>query len=162
MNDNEPVKKPLDGKRIILLAEYYSSGGTRTYLKQLLDFYGAAGADVVLVGVMDVPDDQTTEWLEQYGFAYTSYWAVMGKDPHSSSERQPSVWSPRWVLKERKAFGYYLLQAEADALVVSAGTPGQFVGAAGGSESGIYVLHTYPHGKRQRILGRWLMNWAVK
>lgn len=162
MNDKDPGQGPLDGKKIVLLAEYYSSGGTRTYLKQLLDFYAASGADIVLVGIAPVPDQQVAKWLEECGFEYTCYWAIVGEDPHSSDGRQPSIWSPRFLLRERRAFRHFLLKTEAHGLVVSAGTPGQFVGAAGGSKSGLYVLHTYPHGKRQRFLGRWFMHLAVK
>jgi len=50
----------------------------------------------------------------------------------------------------------------ADVLVVSAGTPGQFAGAAGAGRRGIYILHTYPHGRRQHFIGRWIMRAAFK
>lgn len=62
------------------------------------------------------------------------------------------------MLRERAAFRQLLKQIGAHGIVVTAGTPGQFVGAAGASKRGIYILHTYPHGRRQEFLGRWLMH----
>jgi len=162
MNDKDSGRGPLDGKKIVLLAEYYSSGGTRTYLKQLLDFYAAAGADVVLVGVTPVPDTQVAEWLEQYGFGYTCYWNILGKDVTSSSQAKPKIWSPYFIRKERMGFRHYLRNEGASGIVVSAGTPGQFAGAAGALARGIYILHTYPHGRRQRYLGNWIMHSAFR
>lgn len=158
MNTNMRNKSPLEGMRIALLAEYYASGGTRTYLKQLLDFYVACGVDVSLIGLASVPDNQVAEWLEQYGFDYTCYWTVVGRDSLSNADRHPSVWLPWRVLSERKAFGRFLRATNLDGLVVSTGTPGQFMGAAGATNRSIYVLHTYPHGRRQRLLGHWFMN----
>jgi len=38
-------------------------------------------------------------------------------------------------------------------MVVSVGTPGQILGAVGAAY-GIYILHTYPHGRRQQFLAR--------
>lgn len=162
MNDKAPGQGPLDGKKIVLLAEYYSSGGTRTYLKQLLDFYAAAGADIVLVGIAPVPDLQVAEWLEQNGFGYTCYWNILGKEVTSSSEAKPKIWCPYFIRKERMGFRHYLRNEGASGIVVSAGTPGQFAGAAGAVPRGIYILHTYPHGRRQRYLGSWIMHSAFR
>ncbi len=162
MNDEVPEKGSLNGKKIVLLAEYYSSGGTRTYLKQLLDFYAEAGAQIVLVGIAPVPDPQVAEWLEEYAFEYSCYWGILGKDATSSPRAKPRIWSPCFIRKERLGFRRYLRNEGADGIVVSAGTPGQFAGAAGAVLRGIYILHTYPHGRRQRLLGPWIMHTAFQ
>ena len=162
MNDKESGKGPLHGKKIVLLAEYYASGGTRTYLKQLLDLYAASGAEIVLVGLKTAPDCEIAEWLEKYGFEYMCYWNILGKDVTSSSEATPGIWSPYFIRKERKAFRRHLKSEAVDGIVVSAGTPGQFAGAAGAAARGMYILHTYPHGRRQRYLGRWVMRNSLK
>ena len=162
MNAKELREGPLCGKKIVLLAEYYSSGGTRTYLKQLIDFYAETGADLVLIGLMSSPDRQVTGWLEPYGFEYTCYWRVLGKDVTSTSDLRPGIWSPYFISRERSRFRRFLQNEGADCIVVSAGTPGQFAGAAGAMARGIYILHTYPHGRRQQYFGRWIMHSAFK
>jgi len=160
MNDKESRRGPLSGKKIVLLAEFYSSGGTRTYLMQLLDFYAISGAEIDLVGLQRTPDHQVSQLLKQHGFRYRNYWTILsGK---CDSEAKPPVWSPLFIRKERAAFHRYLLGTGADGIVVSAGTPGQFVGAAGAVDAGIYLLHTYPHGRRQERLGRFIIGPAIK
>jgi glycosyltransferase involved in cell wall biosynthesis len=149
-------------QRIVLLAEYYNSGGTRTFLRQLLDFYSARGTSVVLVSCHRDPDPEVARWLALYGFTFMSYAQVLGMDAASSTSVHPNVWSPVSMLRERAAFRQLLKQTCAHGIVVSAGTPGQFAGAAGSADSGIYILHTYPHGRRQELLGRWIMHWFFR
>jgi glycosyltransferase involved in cell wall biosynthesis len=66
----------------------------------------------------------------------------------------PDVWSHgRWI-RERHAFRKLADLIDADQVTVSAGTPGLLLGAAAARPGGIYILHTYPHGRRQRLLAR--------
>ena len=139
--------------RLILVAEYYGSGGTRFYLKQLLEFYASREVWICLVGTHLTPDAEIQELLSKHGFAYVSYSAVMSSTVHSPEPSRPPVWWPPSVRQERRAFTKFLRRIQASAIVVSAGTPGQFLGAAGAGD-GIYLLHTYPHGRRQQVLAR--------
>lgn len=143
---------------IVLLAEYYGSGGTRTYLRHLLDFYAVRGTAVVLVGCHAEADAEVAGWLADHGFSFVPYAQVLGGDADDPAMAHPSVWSPTFMRRERAAFRRFTSQTGAKGIVVTAGTPGQFAGAAGASESSIYILHTYPHGRRQETLGRWLMH----
>lgn len=142
----------------MLVAEYYDSGGTRTYLRQLLDFYATRGTSVILVGCHAKPDAEVAEWLAERGFSFAAYAQVIGAEPDHPGMAHPRVWSPTYMRRERVAFRRFLNCVSADGIVVTAGTPGQFAGAAGASARGIYILHTYPHGRRQRALGRCLMH----
>jgi len=157
MNDKESGKGPLYGKKIVLLAEYYASGGTRTYLKQLLDFYAKQHARVMLVGQDLKPDPKVRDWLAKFGFEYTSYWDIMEMNRFTQALPNPKVWSIRHMMQERRSFKRFLMMQGARGIVVSAGTPGRFAGAAGATRSGIYILHTYPHGRRQQLFGRYFM-----
>jgi len=147
-------------KPLVVLAEFYDSGGTRTYLKQLLEFYAESGRSVILVGCYSEPDAEIAAVLRAHSFSFVSYFDILnaGSLNHSSARKWvPKVWSPGYMKRERVAFRQFLSQSGAQGIVVSAGTPGLFAGAAGATESGVYILHTYPHGRRQEYLGRFLM-----
>ena len=151
---NESV---LNGQRVLLLAEYIASGGTRTYVEQLLAFYWRHGAHVTLVTTWEAPDPDMEMALSGYGFALLRYGDVLRpahrlRDPKSGS--MPSVWSAWHMLTERRALGELAKMRSIDRVVISTGTPGMFAGAAGSLANSIYILHTYPHGRRQRWLGR--------
>ena len=139
--------------RLVVVAEYYDSGGTRFYLKQLLDFYASRDVWICLVGIHKTPDAEIRELLAKHGFAYVAYSAVMNSTTQSTASSGPPVWWWPLAWRERQAFSRFLRSVQAKAIVVSAGTPGQFLGAACAGE-GIYLLHTYPHGRRQQVLGR--------
>lgn len=143
---------------IILLAEYYASGGTRTYLEQLLRFYDALGQEVVLVSCHDEPDEEIASLLRRTGSRFMNYWSmVSGSQNRSDPAMQPNVWSLREQRREQLAVARLIDETRAKGVIVSAGTPGQFAGASGASAHGIYILHTYPHGRRQRVLGPSIM-----
>ena len=144
---------------IIVVAEYYGSGGTRTYVKQLLDFYRECRQPVILIACHEQPDSEIATLLEQCGGSFRNYWNVVGsafRDPRPDD--QPSAWSPLSQYRERRAMKRFMVESGARGLVVTAGTPGQFAGASGASARSIYILHTYPHGSRQRVLGRLFMS----
>jgi glycosyltransferase involved in cell wall biosynthesis len=150
---------------IVLLAEFYASGGTRTYVKQLLDFYHSQEVKVTLVGTELKPDNELQQILDDRGMAYTSYSNVLTGDHYSSEAKaivSPKVWSYQFMLRERAAFRDYITKSSAEGIVVSAGTPGIFAGAAGSTPNNLYILHTYPHGKRQQLLGRLFMRRFFK
>lgn len=139
---------------IILLAEYYASGGTRTYLKQLLNLYGELDQEVVLVACHEEPDEEIAALLQRIGGRFVNYWSVVSESRNLSDFMvQPNVWSLGRQRREKLAVARLIGETGAKGVVVSAGTPGQFAGASGASVHSIYILHTYPHGRRQRVLG---------
>jgi glycosyltransferase involved in cell wall biosynthesis len=138
----------LNGRHVLLVAEYYSSGGTRTYLQQLLGFYAESGARVTLVTNLETHDAEMLSVIGAHEFSLMTYSEVL------ESQVAPNVWSRGSWLRERSAFRSLARAIGADRVVVSAGTPGLFFGALAALPRGIYILHTYPHGRRQRVLGR--------
>ena len=150
---------------IILLAEFYASGGTRTYIEQLLDFYFTQKIEVMLVGLESNPDDDLGNFLAERGVTYISYSSILtaGRPEGDSKVRlSPKVWSYSFMRRERTAFRDFIDKTRAAGIVVSAGTPGIFAGAAGAAKSNLYILHTYPHGRRQQYLGRIVMRRFFK
>ena len=147
-------------KTLVVLAEYYASGGTRTYIRQLLDFHHSQGFKVILVGLELEPDSGLANFLRIRDMSFVSYSQVIGR-PHSRANKNdafsPKIWSLRYMRHERETFRDFLTQLGACGIVVSVGTPGLFAGALGSVPENIYVMHTYPHGRRQRLLGRHFM-----
>jgi glycosyltransferase involved in cell wall biosynthesis len=109
------------------------------------------------VTTWDAPDPDMERALSGYGFDLLRYVDIVSP-PHriisSSRESMPCVWSARHMLKERRAFAGLATSLSIDRVVISTGTPGMFAGAAGSLANSIYILHTYPHGRRQRWFGR--------
>lgn len=149
-----------DGRfTLLLVAEYYASGGTRTYLLQLLDYYRERGIRVILVGLAPAPDPEIRGRLEDKGWSYASFMDVMGSDRRgqASTRPRPCVWSPLAFGREKRAWRGFARSHGVQGVVVSAGTPGMLLSATAAGLPSIYILHTYPHGRRQRLLGRVLM-----
>jgi glycosyltransferase involved in cell wall biosynthesis len=154
-----------DQNILVVLAEYYDSGGTRTYIKQLLDFHYSQGFKVILVGLELEPDSELGEFLHIRGMSFVPYSQVISRRHSLSSKTdasRPKVWSPGYMCRERKSFREFLTHVGARGIVVSVGTPGLFAGALGSVRDNIYVLHTYPHGRRQRLFGRHMMKVFFK
>ena len=153
MGDLNSRSRPL-----VVVAEYYASGGTRTYVKQLLELYGQRGQKIVLVAIHPEPDPEIQCLLNRYGFEFANYWSLMNQSRSATRcEGSPAVWSLASQRRERRAFSRFAESVDAQGIVVTAGTPGQFAGASSAVRSGLYILHTYPHGRRQTLLGRVIM-----
>ena len=142
--------KPLSQESILLVAEYYPIGGTRTYVKQLLDFYHRMGASVTLVTTLDEDDSEIEQLASSMRFELVTYAQITSK----SKLKHPSVWSPLSFMRERHAFREFVKTRDFTRVVVSAGTPGLLLGALNSGPRAMYVLHTYPHGRRQALLAR--------
>ena len=79
---------------VILLVEYYASGGTRTYLKQLLKFFGELDQEVVRVACHEKPDEEIASLLERVGSRFVNYWSLVSDSQNPSNfTLQPNVWS---------------------------------------------------------------------
>lgn len=146
------------GLRVLLVAEYYGSGGTRTYLRQLLNFYARQNSHVTLVSLQESLDVEVQGWLARFGFDSVSYASVVRSAELEDGMSRPAVWSVLGMRKERRSFQSLAKRISAEKIVISAGTPGMFLGALGATPDGLYILHTYPHGRRQEILGPHVMS----
>ena len=137
--------------RVLLVADYGASGGTRTYAHQLLDFYGSHGASVLLVASHPDPDPQTEALVQRWGFDY-SYRSVVAQTRRDRG-RINSCWSLSARRREAAAFRAIGRRFHPDITVASTGTPGALIGALAAGGRRLYLIHTYPHGLRQRLLG---------
>jgi len=145
--------RALSGQHILLVAEYYQSGGTRTYVLQLLDFYARSGAMVTLVTTLADDDPTMRQTIERHRFSLTTFRAVMAT---AGFDRKglPTVWSRAEFKRERAAFRQFAQMTGTTRVVTSCGTPGMLLSASWSLPHPIVLLHTYPHGRRQVFLGR--------
>jgi glycosyltransferase involved in cell wall biosynthesis len=142
----------LSGEHILLAAEYYPSGGTRTYALQLLDFYARAGATVTLVTTLTDDDPEVRETVDRHGFTRLTFQQVMAMAGFQRAGL-PTVWSPTEFSRERAAFRNLAKDIGANRVVTSFGSPGMMLSAAWSLPNPIVIAHTYPHGRRQQVLG---------
>ena len=152
-----PVK-PLSGRSILLLADFGDWGGTRTYVEQLLHFYRDHGACVILVSRYEDPDGSIFRLVDELGFTFLPYSEIVS-DTKGASAGQSSMARARRLLSvaaERRGFRNFVAANGIDLIVVSAGQPGAFLGALKALRKSIYILHTYPHGWKHRLLGRFI------
>lgn len=140
---------PLDGQRVLLVAEYMEIGGTRTYFHDLLRFYHRHGAEVHAITDHELDDPETEALAQQLGVRLTKYSTFaesFGLPP------EPTVWSRRAFLRERDAFRDHVASNRIDRVTISVGTSGRFLSAASASPTAVMIAHGYPHGIRQRVM----------
>lgn len=132
---------------VLLLAEYGSTGGTRTYFKQLLALYAEKCVRVTVLRTYEKDDEEIDNLCRVYGFRCVGL---------SSITRKRNIFQGRFpfrLLLERRLFKDFVRNANPDLVVVSVGTPELFLGVLGLSKKAIYILHTYPRISRRRYLG---------
>lgn len=142
----------LAGRKIILIAQYGRSGGTRTYLRQLIDFY--TRHDVRLIVVRDGPqvDPEVDTWIMGPGHQSLHCTEVLNTKYFGLWDKLSGGVSERRFLAELEGFGALAERESADIVVGSVAHPGSLLGAVSSSLRGIYLLHTFPHGVRSRVL----------
>jgi glycosyltransferase involved in cell wall biosynthesis len=124
------------GPKILLFADYGSSGGTRTYFKQLLALYAEKGAQVTILRTHR--DEEIDALCRVYGFdCFELSDVVPGKDLYTGR-------LPWRLIHERYLFREFVKKVAADIVVATVGAPELFIGAISLSNSPLYILHTYP------------------
>ena len=119
----------------------------------------------MLVGLESKPDDDLGNFLAKRGVTYISYSSILAAgrtEGDSEVQLSPKIWSFSFMRRERTAFRNFINKTRAAGIVVSAGTPGIFAGAAGATKSNLHILHTYPHGRRHQDFGRTVMRRFFK
>ena len=144
----------LSGRKVILLAQYGYSGGTRTYLRTLITFYSQLGVELLVVRDGPLSDPEMDQRIAECGYRSITFAEALG-----GPEPDYGIWdklaggvSLRRKSIESQAFRALLERESADLVVASVGQPGAHLGAVASSSRAIYLLHTYPHGLRSRIL----------
>ena len=144
----------LEGTRVLVAAEYIKHGGTRTYFKSLLDFYYRHGAEVVAVTSFSQPDQEMQDFVSRLGFGLVTFREFSATYGLGLDVARPAVWSRRSYRAEVLAFERMADACGADRVTVSVGTSGLFLSAARARRKPLIVAHGYPHGWRQRLVGR--------
>jgi glycosyltransferase involved in cell wall biosynthesis len=144
----------LSSLKLLLVAEYYHSGGTRTYVTHLLNFYAAHGADVTLVTTLPYVDIEMQAIVDSLGYRLMTFAEVMGEMGSGREHRRPTVWSWAEFRRERTAFRLLARRLGIDRVVVSSGNPGMLLSAAWATPNPLFVAHGYPHGRRQEVFAR--------
>ena len=141
---------PPSAARVLLISDHGSAGGTRTYLRQLLELYRLLEFEVHLVCADAAGMDVAREPGDRYVREVTALAAVVS----SNGQGGAAPWSRSEQAREREAFRAFFDAHTYDLVVTSVGTPGSLLAAVQEHPRGIYILHTYPHGQRVRLLGR--------
>ena len=154
------MDRSLEGLRIVLVGQYDRMGGTRTYFKQLVDFY--LSQQVHLLVVTDGPklDPEMQGFLAIRGVYHQdlnleSRWNDFASAPFLSQKR-----IARNLQMESELFSEIARSHDANLLVASVGNPGSLLGALHAVDRSLYIVHTYPHGVRSEIMSRRLMPQA--
>lgn len=122
--------------RVLLLAEYDATGGTRTFLLQLLRHYVDRKWRILLLAKGPRDDEEIQAFchkarIEFRPYALTRAVARGGRFPLP-------------ILREMWAAGSILRDFKPDLVVASVGTPGLFLGHMPTDRPGLYILHTAP------------------
>lgn len=138
---------------LLLLAEYTERAGTGTYLATLLRYFSQRGTRVLLVTSGGSEGDGISLLAQSFGFAHVRLEGITGQKlrglgplGHSCAEAR----AVQAVLESHAAGG------SIDVVAASVGTPGRFIASLSLGRRSFYILHTYPHGRRQFLLGRLL------
>lgn len=139
--------------RVLLVADFGRTGGTRTFLDELLATYSSVGWSVDLVPVASAVDGRLRETCDRLGVTLIRGPGVNRRLLRANRSGPSSTgWLPN-TRSLRAEFRELQISRASTHVVVSTGTPGAHVAALSDEIKSLYILHTYPHGFRQRILG---------
>lgn len=145
LNKNGQVKKMCKMSKILLVPEFSSFGGTRSYFIYLLRFYSSQNYDVAIALSRSQMDNKIKSLIENYKFRV-----------HVIRERRIGLtrfldFFPFNVFSDILTIFPIYLKEKPDIIVVSNGTPGMFMGLILFPVRFIYVFHTYP--LKSKIIG---------
>lgn len=123
--------------KVLLLAQYSQYGGTRTYVKQLIDFYKQLRIEAALIASGPNGDDEIRKLCCEYGVRFLEYKEFQG--PSSESLLRKLFYKKNCI-----GLNNYFLDFKPDIIVVSVGAPGLWLKCFLKEIPVIYILHTYP------------------
>lgn len=129
--------------KLLLVAEYTNNAGTEKYLIHLIGFAHKHKLAISLVTYGGEANDQISKLAASYGIAHLRL--------NNLYEKKQIKKLAQKSLEQIRA---YFSQDFFEKVIVSAGTPGSLIKFLELGLKKIYILHTYPHGLKQRIFGR--------
>jgi glycosyltransferase involved in cell wall biosynthesis len=128
-----------------------------------MQFYFDQGAHVILVTKYGDADGRLRQATARAGFVWLNYEDVVPKSAFRlfSGTGIARLFRMLRVGPERRAIRELVEEHAIDLVVVSAGQPGAFMGALQVGAPAIYIMHTYPHGRKQRLFGRYFFRRAI-
>lgn len=149
-----PLTSTLNNRRILLVAEYIAHGGTRTYFQNLVDFYVRQGASIVAITTHEHSDDEMAALFASLGQTLLRYSDAVANFSFANAHAVPAVWRPRRYKLEKAMFARLADHYQIDQVVLSVGTSGLLLSAAHARPNPVLIAHGYPHGLRQRLMGK--------
>jgi glycosyltransferase involved in cell wall biosynthesis len=124
--------------KILLVPEFSSFGGTRSYFKYLLNFYSSQNYDVVIALCDYQLDDDIKSLLERY-----NYEVYIIPSREEGFKKYLRYFPVNLLFDIISIFPIYRKE-KPTMIVVSNGTPGMFIGLLLFPVKFIYTFHTYP------------------
>ncbi|WP_198143809.1 glycosyltransferase family 4 protein [Methanosarcina lacustris] len=137
--------KMCSGNKILLVPEFDSFGGTRSYFIYLLKFYFSQNYDVAIALSKYQLDNEIESLIKKY-----KYRAHIIPERRTGLKRFLQYFPINLAFDIFAMFPIYLKE-KPDLIVVSIGTPGMFIGLILFPVRFMYVFHTYP--LKSKIIG---------
>jgi len=131
--------------KILLVPEFSSFGGTRSYFTYLLKFYSSQNYDVAIALSKYQLDNEIKSLLKHY-----DYRGYIIRERRAGLKRFLRYFPLNLFFDILTIFPIYLKE-KPNIIVVSNGTPGMFIGLILFPAKFIYVFHTYP--LKSKIIG---------
>lgn len=122
-------------KKILLLLEYTRTGGTRTYAKQLIEFYCKNGFELKVLVLGPEDDSEMTEYCNQRGLFLGHIEGILPQAVQYKS-------FPFRLFVNRNTIKNLVNSTQPDLMVASVGTPGLFITYLSIVSRSIYILHS--------------------
>jgi glycosyltransferase involved in cell wall biosynthesis len=135
--------------KVLLLADFDSYGGTRTYFERLVEFYSSAGHQLVVAATRDQVDQPFLALAERAGVRHV---VLPDRVPHLGR-----IWHrlPFSVLFELYALLPVIRGERPDLLVISSAVPSHYLGMLMLPLPVLYIAHTVPSGTSKSQVERW-------
>jgi glycosyltransferase involved in cell wall biosynthesis len=124
--------------KVLLFAEFGETGGTRTYLIQLVELYACVGVELVMIVPGEKADEEISKLFKRFNFL------LITRDQISEKKNFQVGGLLRRYYYEKKVFSKFIKSYSPDLIVCSVGTVDLFLGVASCSSKSLYILHTYP------------------
>jgi glycosyltransferase involved in cell wall biosynthesis len=147
--------------RVLLIADFGSTGGTRTYLEELLSFYRSIQWNVDLAPAGSPVDTRLGALCAQLGVNVLKGRELPGALSREGGYQSILPLTGARLRSRQEEFRQLADELGSTHVVVSTGRPGAHVEALSHAHPALYILHTYPHGRRQQLLGNLLIGRSI-